>query len=156
MAPFSYISTLLAIASLPWLLQASNVRVPSTHAALLTRTDAPAVFDTAHNITYIGVTMVNASVEKFLNIPFGQDTGGLARFTSPKPAVLSAGLVYDASRQGPICPQQVGGGFAYESNVSLAEQSEDCLRLKVARPAGTREGDALPVMVYIYGGKFML
>ena len=32
--------------------------------------------------------------------------------------------------------------------------SEDCLAVNVFRPSGTSGGDALPVMVWIYGGGF--
>lgn len=33
---------------------------------------------------------------------------------------------------------------------------EDCLTVNVQRPAGTKEGDKLPVMLWIFGGGFEL
>lgn len=111
---------------------------------------APIVVDTTHNITYVGLHTVNATVEKFLNIPYGADTSGPARFANPQPANLAPGTIVNASAQGPVCPQVSEGGFQYQTNVTWF--SEDCLRLKVGRAAGTKKGDGLPVMVYIYGG----
>lgn len=110
----------------------------------------PTVVDTTHNITYFGLTTVNATVEKFLNIPYGADTSGAARFANPSPAVIPSGSIVNASAQGPVCPQVSEGGFQFSTNVTWF--SEDCLRLKVARAAGTKAGDGLPVIVYIYGG----
>ncbi|KAK7471237.1 hypothetical protein VKT23_002645 [Stygiomarasmius scandens] len=111
----------------------------------------PTVFDTVRNITYIG-TNTAPGVEKFLNIPYGKDTGGQRRFTSPEPTYLPAGTVYNATIPGPVCPQTAGGSFAFFSNLSNSDMSEDCLRLKVARPTGLKDGEKLPVMVWIYGG----
>lgn len=112
----------------------------------------PTVTDTKQNVTYHGLA-VNA-VEKFLNIPYGQDTSGQNRFANPEPYVFSRNIsAYDASKNGPVCPQDTGAGLPYESPVPLSTQSEDCLKLKVARPRGVKKGDGLPVMVWIYGGK---
>ncbi|KAK7436253.1 hypothetical protein VKT23_019217 [Stygiomarasmius scandens] len=108
----------------------------------------PTAFDTVRNITYIGTNTV-PGVEKFLNIPYGKDTSRQRRFTSPEPTYLPAGTVYNATIPGPVCPQITGGSFAFFSNLSNSNMSEDCLRLKVARPAGLNDGEKLPVMVWI-------
>lgn len=123
--------------------------------ALGNRTTAPppppTVVDTAGNITYVGLCTVNGTVEKFLNIPYGADTSGARRFADPLPAAVPpAGTVVNASAQGPVCPQVASGGFQYQTNSTWF--SEDCLRLKVARPAGVTAGDDLPVMVCKFWG----
>lgn len=127
---FSKASSLLA------LLTSSSVAA----AAALSSSSPPTVVDTANNVSYVGLRTVNATVEKFLNIRYGT----AARFANPEPAVLEAGGVVNASVQGPVCPQDGSGGL-YNSNSTWI--SEDCLTLKVARPAGVKEGDKLPVMV---------
>lgn len=111
---------------------------------------APIVVDTSSNITYVGLHTADGTVEKFLNIPYGADTSGPGRFNNPQPAVIPPGSVVNASAEGPVCPQVEEGGFVWMTNSTWF--SEDCLRLKVARPAGVEAGDNLPVLVWIYGG----
>ncbi|KAL0063547.1 hypothetical protein AAF712_009556 [Marasmius tenuissimus] len=102
----------------------------------------PTAVDANNNITYLGTR--GYGVEKFLNIPYGQDTSGEKRFASPEAYQFAANVsTYDARVAGPICPQP---GNTTEG------MSEDCLKLKVTRPIGVKAGDKLPVMVYIYGG----
>ncbi|KAJ8089061.1 hypothetical protein PM082_014309 [Marasmius tenuissimus] len=81
--------------------------------------------------------------EKFFNIPYGC----AERFGNPELYTFSPNTtLYDASVRGPVCPQPPGSaGIGWD-------QSEDCLKLKVARPTGAKLGDKLPVMVFIYGG----
>ncbi|KAK7034725.1 hypothetical protein VNI00_012132 [Paramarasmius palmivorus] len=120
--------------------------------AVAPSTPSPIAFDPVQNITYHG-TFVNG-VEKFLNIPYGQDTSGDNRFANPKPFLFPSYISqYNASTEGPACPQAPPSFsiVAFEEN-----QSEDCLKLKVARPKGTRAGDQLPVMVWIYGGSLYI
>lgn len=107
---------------------------------------APTAVDTAHNVSYVGVRTVNGTVEKFLNIRYGV----AERFANPALAVVAPGTVVNASAQGPVCPQVTSDGSVYNTNSTWF--SEDCLTLKVARPAGVKKGARLPVMVYIYGG----
>ena len=92
------------------------------------------------------------NVESFLNIRFGQDTGGNNRFAPPKPYNYPTGSVVNATQSGAACPQQKVpvGGFSVFDNVTHI--SEDCLTLRVDRPANTSSTAKLPVMVYIYGG----
>ncbi|KAL0566919.1 hypothetical protein V5O48_015073, partial [Marasmius crinis-equi] len=89
-------------------------------------------------------------VEKFLNIPYGQDTSGEKRFSNPEPFTFPPNATtYNATVKGPVCPQPVNTGGPVTAATDL---SEDCLRLKVARPAGVEAGVRLPVMAYIHGG----
>lgn len=110
-------------------------------AALEYRAAAPTVVDLAHNVSYVGLRTANGTVEKFLNIPYGT----AERFANPEPVNMAPGSVVNASAQGPVCPQVESGGFVYNTNSTWF--SEDCLKLKVARPTGTKMGDRLPVMV---------
>lgn len=108
---------------------------------------APTAVNTANNVSYVGVRTVNGTIEKFLNIRYGV----AERFANPVLVAVSPGTVVNASAQGPVCPQVTSGGSVYNTNSTWF--SEDCLTLKVARPAGVKVGDGLlPVMVYIYGG----
>ncbi|KAG7093102.1 hypothetical protein E1B28_009388 [Marasmius oreades] len=102
----------------------------------------PIAIDTQANITYQGIQ--HNGVEQFLNLPYGRDTGGQRRFSNPEPYVFPPKtFTYDATLPGPACPQ---------STEPSLNQSEDCLKLRVARSVGAKEGDKLPVMVLIYGG----
>ncbi|KAK7563761.1 Alpha/Beta hydrolase protein [Phyllosticta paracitricarpa] len=98
--------------------------------------------DTTRNVTYAG-TVAN-DVEQFPSIPYGQPTSGTRRFANPVPASLADGSVVDATSDGDACPQPDAEASGFGANV---RRSEDCLRLNVARPVGTKEGDELPVVV---------
>ncbi|KJZ75168.1 hypothetical protein HIM_05362 [Hirsutella minnesotensis 3608] len=113
---------------------------------------APTVIDTQKRITYRGLRRNGLDV--FLNIPYGQDTGGLNRFKPPRPKILPPGSVVDASANGPACPQALGGWVVPLSLSNVTAISEDCLHLNVVRPKGTPAQAGLPVMVFIHGGSF--
>lgn len=53
-----------------------------------------------------------------------------------------------AVENGATCP---GTSFQYEYGWEVAE---DCLNFNLVRPAGVSPGQALPVLVWIYGGGF--
>ncbi|KAL0566921.1 hypothetical protein V5O48_015075 [Marasmius crinis-equi] len=109
---------------------------------------SPVALNTKNNVTYYGI--VKNGIEKFLNIPYGQDTSGEKRFSNPEPFTFPPNATtYNATAKGPVCPQPVTTSGPV---TAAADLSEDCLRLKVARPAGVEAGDKLPVMVYIHGG----
>ncbi|KAL2682127.1 hypothetical protein IWX47DRAFT_845144 [Phyllosticta citricarpa] len=101
--------------------------------------------DTTRNVTYAG-TVAN-DVEQFPSIPYGQPTSGTRRFANPVPASLADGSVVDATSDGDACPQPDAEASGFGANV---RRSEDCLRLNVARPVGTKEGDELPVVLPSY------
>ncbi|KAK2607751.1 hypothetical protein N8I77_006404 [Diaporthe amygdali] len=113
----------------------------------------PTAVDTTNNVTYKG--LYRNRIEVFLNIPYGQDTGGENRFKPPMLHTPEPGSEVIAQSYGPSCPQPLGdelGAPLVLGNVT--DTSEDCLNLNVARPQGTRTGDKLPVMVWIHGGSF--
>ena len=103
------------------------------------------------NVNYIGVTA--NGTDSFLGIPFAESVSGERRFTKPKPKKWSKGSTFHAAQPGPACPQgkMPVPDFPLFSNVTNAQ--EDCLNLRVDRPANISAGAKLPVMVYIYGGK---
>ncbi|KAK7523738.1 hypothetical protein IWZ03DRAFT_356092 [Phyllosticta citriasiana] len=92
--------------------------------------------DTTRNITYAGI--VANDVEQFPSIPYRQRTNKTRRFANPVPASLADGSVVDATSDGDACPQPDVEASGFGVNV---RRSEDCLRLNVARPVGTKEGD---------------
>ena len=111
----------------------------------------PKVTDTNTKVTYYGSSA--DGVEQFENILFGQDTSGRNRFAPPLPFAYPPGSMVLANAPGNACPQPVipVAGFEFLfSNVT--RQTEDCLNLRIARPAGTHSQSRLPVMVWIYGG----
>ncbi|KAJ5167385.1 Carboxylesterase type B [Penicillium canariense] len=88
------------------------------------------------------------AVDAFLGVPYALPPVGERRF---KPAfkVPASEETIDASKYGPAAP-----GKPLLSGGPKLEQSEDCLTANIFRPAGTNEGDKLPVAVYIHGGAF--
>ena len=108
----------------------------------------PIVVNPTSLIRYQGTSADD--VEQFQGIKFGADTGGKNRFTRPTAWFPPDASQVDATREGPSCPQPTPGCVPFMSDIPY--QSEDCLNLRIARPAGS-EGKKLPVMVYIYGGE---
>ncbi|CAJ2501411.1 Uu.00g042640.m01.CDS01 [Anthostomella pinea] len=111
------------------------------------------VLDVKDNVTYVGIS--RNGVELFLNIPFGQDTGGANRFKPPRPYTPTPGSFVNAQSYGPACPQErtlADPPFQLSNTTNI---SENCLNLNVARPNGTSDQDRLPVMLYIFGGGFV-
>lgn len=81
-------------------------------------------------------------VRVFKGIPYGEPTGGAARFLPPRP-YKPRGEVLEAVSYGPSCPQLGSRG---------ATGAEDCLVLNIWTPATDRA--KRPVMVYLHGGGF--
>lgn len=129
-----------------------HVVVALLYSGVAVATTTPKVVDKKQDVTYAGLE--RNGIEVFLNIPYGQDTGGANRFKPPKPYVAAAGSTIEAKTYGPSCPQQLGGWTPPISLGNITNISEDCLSLNIARPKGACAGDQLPVMVYIHGGSF--
>ena len=113
-------------------------------------TQGPSVTDPATKVTFQGARFND--VESFLNIRFGHDTSGANRFAHPVPFTYSQGSVVDASIYGAACPQQRVPVQGFNIFQDVTNFSEDCLTLRIDRPANTTATDKLPVMVWIYGG----
>ena len=86
----------------------------------------------------------------FKGIPFAAPPVGKLRWRAPQPAASWSG-VRSATAYGPDCLQlpPTGTGAAPSGNTA-----EDCLYLNVWRPAESR--GRRPVLVWIYGGAFVL
>src|ERR1700710_2579131 len=93
--------------------------------------------------------IVSGSVREWRGIPFAAPPVGPRRFSAPAPAAGWSG-VRDASRFGPVAPQDRKGPFAGAG--ARTPNAEDCLTLNVAAPEAPAAG--LPVMVYIHGGAY--
>lgn len=93
---------------------------------------------------YEGSTV--GEIEHFQNIKFAE----ARRFAPPEIYTPEPGSILDASSPGPACAQikdEIPPFFAETPIIS-----EDCLNLRIARPAGTTKDSKLPVVVHIYGG----
>lgn len=110
-------------------------------------------------------------VESFNGIPYAKPPIGELRFKPPVRLTEPMGDVDATTEQPEACPQ-----FALNTDFgsplipqdlldkvlnlpilkNLAVGQEDCLTINVQRPAGTKEGDKLPVMYWIFGGGFEL
>ncbi|KIX07786.1 uncharacterized protein Z518_02440 [Rhinocladiella mackenziei CBS 650.93] len=109
------------------------------------------VHDNVHNLTYIGYNY--SGVENFQGIRYGKDTSGSNRFKHPRAFTYPAGTTVAATAAGPSCPQNTIQSFiGFTQNPGVYNMSEDCLNLRIARSAGTKQNANLPVMVWIYGG----
>ncbi|PWY75981.1 carboxylesterase [Aspergillus sclerotioniger CBS 115572] len=111
---------------------------------------APTVHLPDSDVWFTGTT-VN-STESFLNIRFGEDTSGNNRFAPPKPYAYPSGSVVNATQSGAACPQQKQPLPDFPLFDNVTKISEDCLTLRVDRPAHTSASDKLPVLVFIFGG----
>jgi len=90
---------------------------------------------------------LDGDVAIFKDIPFAAPPLGPLRWRAPQAAPAWQG-VRDATDFGPACLQT-------GAQASRAPQSEDCLTLNVWTPAA-RPAGKLPVMVWIYGGGFVI
>ncbi|KAL2129594.1 hypothetical protein VTI74DRAFT_7548 [Chaetomium olivicolor] len=125
----------------------------------------------APTVTISSGTIVGASrlaTEAFNGIPFAQPPVGPLRFKPPVKLTQSLG-VFDASGIAPACPQFLADSDSNDflakvmttvANSPLFQKalkiSEDCLTINVVRPKGTKAGDKLPVLFWIFGGGFEL
>ena len=81
----------------------------------------------------------------FRGVPFAAPPVGDLRWKAPQPPAAWEG-VREAKAFSADCMQ-------FSRNPE-GVYSEDCLYLNVYKPAGAKEGDGLPVYVYLYGGAF--
>lgn len=112
-------------------------------------------------------------VETFNGIPYADPPVGPLRLKPPRKLTRNLGT-FDATPVAPQCPQMgiFGGASAASAKIANVEAiaeslneplytlqaedgQEDCLSVTVQRPLGTKPGDKLPVLFWIYGGGFM-
>jgi para-nitrobenzyl esterase len=100
---------------------------------------------------------VRNGIFTFKGIPYAGTTAGEARFLPPAP-VTPRTQVRASMSYGPVCPQPVRGGWAFDRLAFLFDwddghPGEDCLRLNVWTPA-TDDRSKRPVMVWLHGGGY--
>ncbi|KAF5615205.1 alpha beta-hydrolase [Fusarium sp. NRRL 25303] len=113
----------------------------------------PTVF--IRNGTIIGKHVKTLNQDLFLGIPFAQPPTGNLRFSAPQPVNETWATPLNASTYGAQCINYLLGLPFDPSDIATRyPQSEDCLRINVVRPAGTKSNAGLPVLAYIYRGGF--
>ncbi|KIK54659.1 hypothetical protein GYMLUDRAFT_176940 [Collybiopsis luxurians FD-317 M1] len=117
----------------------------------IAQSGAPTV--TVKNGTFSGLTVPSFKQELFLGMPYAQPPVGDLRFAAPLSLNTSFHGVRDATSYSPICIGYPSGGANDDAGFEL---SEDCLTLNVVRPEGVKEGSGVPVMLWIYGGGFIM
>ncbi|KJZ79517.1 hypothetical protein HIM_00986 [Hirsutella minnesotensis 3608] len=111
-----------------------------------------------------GKSLLN--VESFIGIPFAQPPVGDLRLKPPQRLQKELGD-FDGTKIAPACPQfildkkpenpiieQVFDTITQLPIFNVLNEQEDCLTIDVYRPAGTKAGDKLPVLYWIFGGGF--
>ncbi|KAI4627131.1 uncharacterized protein J4E87_004473 [Alternaria ethzedia] len=135
-------------------------------AAPLEKRANPTVVAPSPQATVAGINVLG--VESFKGIPYAQPPIDQLRLKPPQPITSSLGKV-DGTGIPKACPQ-----FFFsidERNIptnvlgtilnlpllqTVTNAGEDCLTINVQRPAGTKAGDKLPVLFWIFGGGFEL
>uniref|UniRef100_A0A4X2KSU2 Carboxylic ester hydrolase n=1 Tax=Vombatus ursinus TaxID=29139 RepID=A0A4X2KSU2_VOMUR len=105
--------------------------------------------------TQISIKGIDKVVNVFLGIPFAKPPVGSLRFSPPQ-SLDSWSNVRDATTHSPVCLQDVTPlgkmAVAMKVNIPIPSNSEDRLYLNIYVPDHTKDGDRLPVMVWIHGG----
>jgi len=104
---------------------------------------------TVLNGTYEGVHLPQFDQDLFLGVPYAQNTGGQNRFRVPQALNETWTGVRSAKQYGHSCPD-----FQVEVD-GIYGMSEDCLSINIVKPAGLKEGENVPVVVWIHGGRLV-
>ncbi|KAF9523406.1 carotenoid ester lipase precursor [Crepidotus variabilis] len=110
----------------------------------------------------------DGGIERFYGIPFAKPPVDDLRLRLPQTIPVYSGQ-YDATKYGPACTQAdidlpIPVGLAADTTNYLVNNiygaavpdSEDCLTLNVVRPASLPANAKLPVLVWIFGGGYMI
>ncbi|CAN3129430.1 Carboxylic ester hydrolase [Mycobacterium sp. smrl_JER01] len=92
-------------------------------------------------------------VNRWRSIPYARPPVGRLRYRAPQPVQPWPGVRY-CHGFGSCAPQQ--RMYTMLAPGRYQPTSEDCLTLNVVTPRRAEPGDALPVMVFIHGGGYLL
>ncbi|KJA20079.1 hypothetical protein HYPSUDRAFT_204126 [Hypholoma sublateritium FD-334 SS-4] len=123
--------------------------------------DDPAEVTLDTGIAVHGLTSESGNVHSFLGIPFAN----APPFSLPQPVVYLEDI--DATSYGSACVQHDQLTTATESMLTYIEESglnipvpfdqaEECLTINVFKPATATKESKLPVVVWVYGGGFLI
>ncbi len=143
-AAIRWLATAVALTSL--VASISATAIPRTGAA-----PADAAADPVATVTGGQIRGLRTDgIVEYLGVPFAAPTSGENRFAPPRPAAPWTDL-RPALTHSPQCPQASPVPFG----VALQESGEDCLSIDIYMPQNASDA-ALPVMVWLYGGAFVL
>lgn len=143
----------------------SNPPPPPPSPVIQDRATAPTVVISPAN-TVVG--KVSGGVEQFGGIYYADEPTGDLRLRPPQRRSTDLGAAFDATGAAAACPQMLvstGDDQALWTEVvgdllssvfvqDVTGQTENCLTVSIARPEGTKAGDNLPVLFWIFGGAF--
>ena len=110
----------------------------------------PIVLNANTGVFYNGTSA--GGVDQFQNIFYAKNTTGINRFAPPVPFLPTRGSTVQATASGAACPQPTMKFPIYPFESDATNQSENCLSLRIARPANTPSTKKLPVVFWLYGG----
>eukprot|EP00057_Strongylocentrotus_purpuratus_P030875 XP_782948.2 PREDICTED: carboxylesterase 5A [Strongylocentrotus purpuratus] len=100
------------------------------------------------------VAAATTPVYSFRGIYYAEPPVGARRFSPPVTKKLPGGI-YDATKSGPFCPQNLETtSIVFPRPFPSQEMNEDCLHLDVHTPSHN-PGENLAVMVYFHGGAYV-
>ena len=154
---------------LPWtpLAWALLATIPTIGASPVPhkRANAPTITISHPEATVVGSSGLD-KVDSFNGIPFAQPPTGSLRLKPPRPIQSALGTV-KATGSAKSCPQFSDSTDTKDFPTSvtaklenlplfqkISNADEDCLTLDIRRPADTKAGANLPVLVWIFGGGF--
>jgi len=145
---------------------ASTLRVPAAHADTYPKVTPaakdPVFADSTRPIVETDLGRVRGYIRNgiftFKGIPYGEDTGGAARFLPPKKAKPWTD-VRSSMQYGSVCPQPERRGWKNDEEAWMfswddGAPGEDCLRVNVWS-AGINDNKKRPVMVWLHGGGYV-